>query len=93
MTLITQNNKGDALSSNLNADARSNKFDEINPSTRDWREIRPLEEFKLTIAIFDEEIEGVVIAGVSELVVRRRKLLETLGRNRRKVAGELSVLG
>lgn len=46
-----------------------------------------------TIAILDEKIEGVVIAAVGKLVVRGRQFLKALSRNRREVAGELSVLG
>lgn len=46
-----------------------------------------------TVAIFDEEIEGVVITVVSELAIARgRKLLETLSSNRREITGELCIL-
>ena len=41
----------------------------------------------------DEEIERVVVARVSELVVRRGELLQALGGDRREVPGELRVLG
>lgn len=47
---------------------------------------------RITIAILDEEIEGVVVAVVGELVVGGSELLKTLRRNRRKITGEFCVL-
>lgn len=40
----------------------------------------------------DEEVEGVVVAGVGELVVRGWQLLEALRGDRREVPGVLRVL-
>lgn len=45
-----------------------------------------------TKAVMGEEIEGVAIAGVRELVVPGGKLLEALRGDVGKVAGELRVL-
>lgn len=47
----------------------------------------------LTIAIVDEEIEGVVITSVGELVIGGWELLEALSRDGGEVSGELRVLG
>ena len=46
----------------------------------------------LTITIFDQEIKGMMVAIVSELIIGRRKFLKALIRNRRKVSGELREL-
>ena len=50
-------------------------------------------EIIFTVTVLDEEVECVVIAVVGELVVGRRKSLEALSRDRRKIPSELSVLG
>lgn len=49
--------------------------------------------WEFTIAILEEEIEGVVVAAVGKLVVGGREFLQALSRNRREVPSELSVLG
>jgi len=46
----------------------------------------------ITITILKQEIEGVVVTVVSELVVGRGKLVKTLSCNGREVSGELRVL-
>lgn len=45
-----------------------------------------------TIAILDEVVEGVAVAGVGELVVAGGELLEALGGDGGEIAGELGVL-
>jgi hypothetical protein len=45
-----------------------------------------------TKAVFDEEIEGVAVAVVGELVVRSRELLEALGGDAGEISCELRVL-
>lgn len=44
-----------------------------------------------TEAVLDEIVKSVSIAGVSELVISRRKLLETLRSDAGEIAGEFSV--
>jgi hypothetical protein len=51
------------------------------------------EVLALTEPVLDEVVEGVAVAVVGELVVRRRELLQALRRDGGEVAGELRVLG
>lgn len=60
-----------------------------NNETKNWK-LRRIDG--VTIAVLNEEIEGVVIAVVGEFVVSGRQPLEALSRNCRKVASELGVL-
>lgn len=46
---------------------------------------------EITKAVLDEIVKSVSIAGVSELVISRRKLLETLRSDAGEIAAEFSV--
>lgn len=46
----------------------------------------------LTVSILDEIVERMIVAAIGELVIARRKLLETLRGNTSKIPGEFRVL-
>lgn len=52
-----------------------------------------MEKKRLTEAIFDEVIKRMTIAIVCKLVIRRRKLLETLCSDGCKISFEFGILG